>query len=50
MHRAGLGRSEPGRLAAKADMDAAGQFLADFQDLPDPAVLAAGGGGSACGS
>jgi hypothetical protein len=28
----------------------AGQFLLDFQDLPDLAVLAAGDGGSACGS
>jgi len=30
-------------------MDATRQFLADFQDLPDLAVLAGGDGGSACG-
>jgi hypothetical protein len=49
-HLAGLGRSESGRLADKDGMDAAGQFVVDFQDLPDLAVLAAGDGGSACGS
>jgi hypothetical protein len=49
-HLAGLGRSESDRLADKDDMDAAGQFLLDFQDLLDLAVLAAGDGGSACGS
>jgi hypothetical protein len=47
-HLAGLGRSESDRLADKDDMDAAGQFLVDFQDLPDLAVLAVGDG-SACG-
>jgi len=46
----GPGRSEADRLADKDDMDAAGQLLVDFQDLPDLAVLAVGDGGSACGS
>jgi hypothetical protein len=49
-HLAGLSRLESDRLADKDDMDAAGRFLADFQDLLDLAVLAAGDGGSACGS
>src|SRR5215471_1227709 len=41
--RSGLGVSEADRLADQNDMDAAGQFLVDLQDLPDLAVLPVGG-------
>jgi hypothetical protein len=40
---AGPGRSETGWLADEDDVDAAGQFLVDLQDLPDGAVLPVGG-------
>ena len=42
----GLGWSESDRLADKDDMDAAGKFLVDFQNLPDLTVLAVGGLGA----
>ena len=40
------GVSESGRLADEDDVDAAGQFLVDLQDLADLALLAVGGHGA----
>src|SRR4051794_27545156 len=38
--------SEPDLLADEDDVDAAGQFLVDLEDLPDLAVLPVGGLGA----
>ena len=40
---AGPGRSEAGRLPDEDDVDAAGLFLVDLQNLPDVAVLPVSG-------
>src|SRR5258706_5507608 len=39
----GAGRSEADWLADEDEVDAAGQFLVDLEDLPDVAVLPVGG-------
>jgi hypothetical protein len=49
-HLAGSAGQNPTGWRIRTIWMRAGQFLVDFQDLPDLAVLAAGDGGSACGS